>query len=140
MTVVDDYAHHPTAVAAVIAAARAAFDGPIVVAFQPHRYTRTRYLAADFARALAGADCVILTEIYAASEQPIPGTGSALIGEPLRANGGDVRYVDVAATPEYLLEHAPRGALTLMLGAGSITAAAARLGRLLEDDSAEVAV
>jgi len=139
MTAVDDYAHHPTAVAATIAAARAAFDGPLVVAFQPHRYTRTRYLASEFARALAGADYVVLTEVYAASESPIAGVDARLIGEPLRASGTDVRYVDVAALPDYLLEHAPPGALVLLLGAGSITAAAARLAQLL-DDHAEAAV
>jgi UDP-N-acetylmuramate--alanine ligase len=133
MMVVDDYAHHPTAVAATIAAARAAFAGPIVVAFQPHRYTRTRYLAADFVNALSGADCVVLTEVYAASEPPIAGVNAALIGEPLRARGVDVRYADVAALPEYLSEHAPRGALALFLGAGSITASARRLAGLLKD-------
>lgn len=139
MTVVDDYAHHPTAVAATIAAARAAFGGPIIVAFQPHRYTRTRYLASDFAKALAGADYVVLTEVYAASEPPIAGVDARLIGEPLRANGTDVRYVEVAALPEYLLDHAPPGALALLLGAGSITAAAGRLAQLLKDH-AEAAV
>jgi UDP-N-acetylmuramate--alanine ligase len=139
MTVVDDYAHHPTAVAATIAAARAAFAGPIVVAFQPHRYTRTRYLATEFVKALSDADCVVLTEIYAASESPIAGVDASLIGEPLRANGIDVRYVDVAALPEYLLEHAPQGASALLLGAGTITAAAARLAQLLEE-RAEAAV
>jgi UDP-N-acetylmuramate--alanine ligase len=132
MIVVDDYAHHPTAVAATIAAARAAFAGPIMVAFQPHRYTRTYYLAAEFARALSAADHILITEIYAASETPIAGVGSSLIGEPLSAAGLDVRYVDVAALPEYLLEHAPQGALVLLLGAGSITAASARLVDLLD--------
>ncbi len=68
MTIVDDYAHHPTAVDATIAAARAYCAGPIVVAFQPHRYTRTRYLAREFARALRGADRVLLAPVYAASE------------------------------------------------------------------------
>ena len=83
MTVVDDYAHHPTAIAATIEAARNAHDGPIVVAFQPHRYTRTAYLADDFARALVGADHIVLTEIYAASELPIDGVDERSIGEPL---------------------------------------------------------
>jgi len=132
MTVVDDYAHHPTAVAATIAAAREGFAGPLVVALQPHRYTRTRYLAGDFARALRGADHVVLTDVYAASEEPLPGVGAASIGEPLAALGGDVAYVpDVAALPAYLLAHAPPGALVLLLGAGSITHAAHELGALL---------
>jgi UDP-N-acetylmuramate--alanine ligase len=132
MTLVDDYAHHPTAVAATLAAARENFSGPIVVAFQPHRYSRTKYLANDFARALAGADIAILTDIYAASEAPLPGVDARSIGTPLAALGTDVAYVaDVAALPAYLLDRAPHGALVLMLGAGSITAAAATLAREL---------
>jgi UDP-N-acetylmuramate--alanine ligase len=132
MTVVDDYAHHPTAVAATIAAARENFSGPIVVAFQPHRYTRTKYLADDFAGALAGADMAILTDIYAASEAPLPGVDARSIGAPLAALGTDVAYVsDVAALPAYLLDRVPHGALVLMLGAGSITGAAAVLAREL---------
>jgi UDP-N-acetylmuramate--alanine ligase len=132
MTLVDDYAHHPTAVAATLAAARENFAGPIVVAFQAHRYTRTKYLANDFARALAGADIAILTDIYAASEAPLPGVDARSIGTPLAALGTDVAYVaDVAALPAYLLDRAPHGALVLMLGAGSITGAAATLAREL---------
>ena len=137
MTVVDDYAHHPTAVAATIAAARADFPGPIVVAFQPHRYTRTQYLAGDFARALRGADRVVLTDVYGASEPVLPGVDATAIGAPLAALGATVAYVraveDLAA---YLFEHAPPGALVLMLGAGSITAAAANLARMLEPTGA----
>ncbi len=129
MTVVDDYAHHPTAVEATIAAARANFDGPIVVAFQPHRYTRTRYLGNDFARALRDADRVVLTDIYAASEEPIPGVDAATIGAPLAALGCEVAYAKVEDLEAEMLAHAPFGALVLMLGAGSITAAAARLAR-----------
>ena len=131
LTVVDDYAHHPTAVAATIAAARNAFAGPLVVAFQPHRYSRTNYLAAEFARALHGADRVVLTDVYAASEAPLPGVNARTIGTPLAALGTDVAYaLDVDTLPAYLLANAPQGALVLMLGAGSITAAAATLAEL----------
>jgi UDP-N-acetylmuramate--alanine ligase len=137
MTVVDDYAHHPTAVAATIAAARAAFEGPIVAAFQPHRYTRTQYLATEFARALRGADMVVLTDVYAASEHALPGVDARSIGVPLAALGADVAYVDaIDDLPQYLLEHAPQGALVLALGAGSITGAAATLARMLEPSGA----
>jgi len=132
MTLVDDYAHHPTAVAATIAAARADFAGPVVVAFQPHRYTRTRYLAGDFARALRGADQVVLTDVYAASEVRLPGVDATTIGAPLAALGGRVSYVaSVDELPAHLLAHAPHGALVLMLGAGSITGAAAALAHEL---------
>ncbi len=139
MIVVDDYAHHPTAVAATIAAARADFPGPIVVAFQPHRYTRTQYLAGDFARALCGADRVILTDVYAASEAPLPGVDATAIGAPLAALGADVAYVgSVEELPAYLLETVPHGALLLVLGAGSITNAAANLAASLAPSGALV--
>lgn len=133
LVVVDDYAHHPTAVAATIGAARAGgFAGPIVVAFEPHRYSRTHYLAAEFARALRAADRVVLTDIYPASEAPLPGVDARAIGRPLAALGGDVAYVgSVDDLPDYLLAHAPPGALVLMLGAGSITGAAQALARRL---------
>lgn len=129
MTVIDDYAHHPTAIAQTIAAARNVTAGPVIVAFQPHRYSRTAYLAADFARALAGADHVVLAPVYAASEAPIPGISERSIGEPLAAGGTPVDYVtDVEALLEDIPRIAPRGALVLMLGAGSISAVAHKLG------------
>ncbi len=128
MTVVDDYAHHPTAVRATIAAARTYHRGPIVVAFQPHRYTRTAYLARDFADALHDADAVYLLPIYAASEPPIPGVSTRSIGEPLEAAGTRVKYVSDARDLERtILADAPMGALVLMLGAGNITEMAASL-------------
>jgi UDP-N-acetylmuramate--alanine ligase len=133
MIVVDDYAHHPTAVSATIAAARADFGDAIVVAFQPHRYSRTMYLAGEFARALHGVHLVILTDIYAASERPIEGIDASTIGAPLLALGAAVEYVGaVEELPAYILERAPHGALVLFLGAGSITSAAAELARELE--------
>jgi UDP-N-acetylmuramate--alanine ligase len=128
LTVVDDYAHHPTAVRATIAAARRYHEGPIVVAFEPHRYTRTQYLAAEFARALSGVDRVILAPVYAASETPIPGVEARSIGEPLAALGTAVDYADdVAEIPERVRACAPEGALVLVLGAGAISASAHRL-------------
>ncbi len=133
MTVIDDYAHHPTAVEQTIAAARQVTGAKIVVAFQPHRYTRTQYLAADFARALGGADCVYLTPVYAAAEDPIPGVSERSIGDPLAAAGTDVRYVaDVEALIATIAADAPQGALVLMLGAGSISNVAHRLGEAID--------
>lgn len=132
MMVVDDYAHHPTAIKATIDAARRYHQGPILVAFQPHRYTRTAYLARDFAASLTGADLVFLAPVYAASELPIDGVSEKSIGEPLRAAGTRVQYVAaVENLPDAILEHAPEGALVLMLGAGNITAVAADLAARL---------
>ena len=140
LTVVDDYAHHPTAIAQTIAAARTFADGtPLIVAFQPHRYTRTQYLKDDFARALHGADRVFLTPIYAASEAPIAGITERSIGDPLAASGTPVSYVDdVEALIETIPREAPDGALVLMLGAGSITAVARRLGEKIASAPAPV--
>lgn len=134
MTVVDDYAHHPTAVKATIAAARRYHRGPLVVAFQPHRYTRTAYLAAGFAESLRDADMVFLAPVYAASEPAIPGVSEKSIGEPLSACGTNVQYVSSVETlPDAILEHAPHGALVLMLGAGNITSVSAALARRLQE-------
>lgn len=130
MIVVDDYAHHPTAVAATIEAARQYHNGPVVVAFQPHRYSRTSYLAADFAKALHGADSVYLAPVYAASEEPIEGVSERAIGEPLAASGTPVHYVKYVHDLRTVLQRdVPQGALVLMLGAGNITKVAADLAR-----------
>ncbi|MDQ2680799.1 MAG: UDP-N-acetylmuramate--L-alanine ligase [Candidatus Eremiobacteraeota bacterium] len=133
LIVVDDYAHHPTAVRATIAAARRYHSGPIVVAFQPHRYTRTAYLANEFASALQDADMVFLAPVYAAAEAPIPGISERSIGEPLRRLGAQVEYLhSLEALPETILDRAPRGSLALILGAGNITTMAGRLARAVD--------
>jgi UDP-N-acetylmuramate--alanine ligase len=130
ITIVDDYAHHPTAVRETIATARRYHDGPMLVAFEPHRYTRTQYLATEFAEALSGADEVILTPIYPAAEPPIPGVNAHLIGEPLVGFGKTVDYIDnVHHIPAFLEERAPLGSMVLMLGAGSISEVAHRYAR-----------
>jgi UDP-N-acetylmuramate--alanine ligase len=122
MIVVDDYAHHPTAVRATIAAARQYHRGKVVVAFQPHRYTRTAYLGAAFVEALRGADEVYLAPVYAASEPAIEGVSERTIGEPLQAGGTPVHYVNYVQELRCLLRaQAPQHALVLMLGAGNIT-------------------
>jgi UDP-N-acetylmuramate--alanine ligase len=127
-TIVDDYAHHPTAVRATIEAARRCHPGELVVAFQPHRYTRTAFLAREFADALRNADRIYLAPIYAASEPAIPGVSERSIGEALVAMGAPVSYVaDVRHLEERLLEELSPGAMVLMLGAGDITDVAAKL-------------
>ena len=122
ITVIDDYGHHPTEIAAVLAAAKAAKPPRIVVAFQPHRYTRTRDLMKEFGVALAEASEVVLTDIYAASEDPIPGVTI----DALAAAVNTVRPTPVHVVPK-LSEMAARvadvarpGDLVITLGAGSI--------------------
>ena len=134
ITVIDDYGHHPTEIAAVLAAARAAKPSRIVVAFQPHRYTRTRDLMAEFGSALATADEVVLTDIYAASEDPIDGiTIDALAAAVNRSRSTPVHVVprleEMAAAVADLTRE---GDLVLTLGAGSIGGLAAILVSELE--------
>lgn len=127
--VVDDYGHHPTEIAAVLAAARAAQPPRIVVAFQPHRYTRTRDLMHEFGVALAGADEVVLTGIYAASEDPIPGvTIEALAAAINDARPAPVHLVPkLDALPSKVADLARPGDLVITLGAGSIASLAGNL-------------
>jgi UDP-N-acetylmuramate--alanine ligase len=136
--VVDDYGHHPTEIAAVLAAARAARPARVIVAFQPHRYTRTRDLMREFGLALAGADEVVLTEIYAASEDPIPGiTVEALAAAANTSRATPVRVVKaVADVPGALAEIARPGDLVITLGAGSIGGVARHVVEALEKQHA----
>jgi UDP-N-acetylmuramate--alanine ligase len=129
VSVVDDYGHHPTELAAVMAAARAARPTRILVAFQPHRYTRTRDLMREFGMALAQADEVVLTDIYAASEEPLPGvTVDALAASMNGARNTPVRVVkSVDDVPAALAALAQPGDLLITMGAGSIGRAPARV-------------
>ena len=122
VTVIDDYGHHPTEIAAVIDAARASNPQRIVVAFQPHRYSRTRDLMQEFGPALAKADRIVLTEIYAASEEPIDGvSGDALRAEVERHAPGRVTLAaTLEALEQELANMAQPGDLLITLGAGSI--------------------
>jgi UDP-N-acetylmuramate--alanine ligase len=123
VSVVDDYAHHPTEIRATLEAARAAFPGRrILVAFQPHLYSRTRDFAREFGEALAAADAVYLTEIYPAREQPIPGVTSDLIEREVRAAGGTIGWRGDRATLADALADAVRESdVVLTIGAGDIT-------------------
>jgi UDP-N-acetylmuramate--alanine ligase len=123
VTVVDDYAHHPTEIVATIAAARqSAVGGRLIVVFQPHRYSRTAALAGDLGRALAGADVAIVTDVYAAGEAPEPGVTGQLVADAAAATGVTTHYVphttDIATSVAELAQH---GDLVLTLGAGDIT-------------------
>jgi UDP-N-acetylmuramate--alanine ligase len=119
--VVDDYGHHPTEIAAVLAAARA-LHRRIVVAFQPHRFTRTALLMEEFGVAFRGVDHIILTDIYAAGEEPIAGVTLEALADTIRRRTG-VRVDIVAqldAVVPAVVAAAKRGDLVLLLGAGSI--------------------
>ena len=122
--VVDDYGHHPTEIAAVLAAAKVTLGRRLVVAFQPHRYTRTERLMREFGPAFADADEVVLTDIYAASEEPIPGVTVEALAESVgRATGRPVRVVKaIDRLAEELAAAARPGDAVLTLGAGSIAA------------------
>ena len=119
--VVDDYGHHPTEIAAVIAAARAGLDRRVIVVFQPHRYTRTRDLLPQFGDALGAADEVILTDIYAAGEAPIAGATAEAVEAEVRRSGRPVRLVKALDdVPAAVAAIARPNDLVITLGAGSI--------------------
>ena len=119
--VVDDYGHHPTEIAAVIAAARSGIERRVVVVFQPHRYTRTRDLLDAFGEALAGADEIVLTDIYAAGEAPIAGATAEAVEAAVRRSGRPVRLVKALDDiPAAVAALARPNDLVITLGAGSI--------------------
>jgi UDP-N-acetylmuramate--alanine ligase len=129
-TLIDDYGHHPVEMAAVIAAARGAFPGRrLVLAFQPHRYTRTRDCFEDFVKVLGSADAVLLAEVYAAGEAPIVAADGRSLARALRVAGKvDPLFVDdIAAMPQAVLEQVRDGDVVIVMGAGSIGQVAAQV-------------
>src|SRR5690606_9516558 len=130
-TVIDDYGHHPVEMAATLAAARGAWpDRRIVLAFQPHRYTRTRDCFEDFVRVLGGADAVLLTEVYAAGEQPLVAADGRALARALRVAGRiePVFVEDVADLPAAIKDFARDGDVVVIMGAGSISRVPGQLG------------
>jgi UDP-N-acetylmuramate--alanine ligase len=122
-TLVDDYGHHPVEMAATLAAARGAFPGRrLVLAFQPHRYTRTRDCFEDFVKVLSTVDALCLAEIYAAGEAPIVAADGRSLARALRVAGKvePVFVEDIAAMPQAILDVARDGDVVLTMGAGSI--------------------
>src|SRR5262249_9268088 len=125
VTLVDDYGHHPAEIRATIEAAQRAYPGEghrIVVAFQPHRYTRTRDLFDDFTRAFNQADVLLVTDIYAAGEAPIAGASAERLVQAIREHGHhDATYVaDKEEVPEALEKVVRQGDVVIALGAGDI--------------------
>ena len=129
-TLIDDYGHHPAEMAATLAAARGAFPGRrIVLAFQPHRYSRTRDCFEDFVKVLSAADAVLLAEVYAAGETPIVAADGRSLARALRVAGKvePVFVEDIADMPQAILAAAQDGDVLITLGAGSIGTLPGRL-------------
>ena len=129
-TLVDDYGHHPVEMAATLAAARGAFPGRrLVLAFQPHRFTRTRDCFEDFVKVLSTVDALLLAEIYAAGEVPIVAADGRSLARALRVAGKvePVFVEDIAAMPQMILDVARDGDVVLTMGAGSIGAVPAKV-------------
>jgi UDP-N-acetylmuramate--alanine ligase len=136
-TLIDDYGHHPVEIEATLAAVRGAFPGRrIVLAFQPHRYTRTRDCFEDFVRVLAAADTLLLAEVYPAGEAPIVAADGRALARALRvaAKVEPVFVESVEAMPQAILDAAQPGDVVITMGAGSIGQVA---GRLAPQEGAE---
>jgi UDP-N-acetylmuramate--alanine ligase len=120
--VIDDYAHHPTEIAATLAAVRSAYSGRRVVAvFQPHLYSRTRDFSAEFGAALATADLVWVSDVFPAREAPIPGVDGRLVADAVHSAGGSVRYeASLERLPLAVAESLGSGDVVAVMGAGSI--------------------
>ncbi|WP_137921435.1 UDP-N-acetylmuramate--L-alanine ligase [Hydrogenophaga sp. 2FB] len=138
-TVVDDYGHHPVEMAATLSAARGAFPGRrLVLAFQPHRYTRTRDCFEDFVKVIGQADAVLLAEVYAAGEAPIVAADGRSLARALRVAGKlePVFVDDIAAMPQAVLDNARDGDVVLCMGAGTVGAVAGRVIELAQGAAA----
>jgi UDP-N-acetylmuramate--alanine ligase len=135
VTVVDDYGHHPTEIRATLETARAGGYRRVLVLFQPHRYSRTRLLMDEFARAFHQADAVFVLDIYPASEKPIEGVTAEALCERMREFGH--RAVTYAGTLEQgvdaVVAEAKPGDVVLTLGAGNVSQASDMLLRALEE-------
>lgn len=129
VTVVDDYGHHPAEVQVTLEAAQRAYGRRIVVAFQPHRYTRTHHLFEELTRAFNRADVLLLSDVYAAGEAPIEGATSAHLAEAIREHGHrDVTHAgDLDAVLEAIVDRVEPGDVVITLGAGNITTLGARV-------------
>jgi UDP-N-acetylmuramate--alanine ligase len=135
--IVDDYGHHPAEIEATLGAAQSGFDRRVVVAFQPHRYTRTKLLFDEFTRAFNKADVVVVTEVYPAGEKPIAGATGEALAEAIRAHGHHaVSFVpDKKKVGRALLDIVEPGDIVIALGAGDINASGRELLQLLSGES-----
>jgi UDP-N-acetylmuramate--alanine ligase len=133
ITVIDDYGHHPAEIKATLEAARGCKFNRLLVLFQPHRYSRTRHLWEEFTRSFNQADVLVITDIYAASEAPIPGVTSEALAAAIREAGHkSVHYIrSMQDSIGFLLKNARRGDAILTVGAGSVSRASNELMVLL---------
>jgi UDP-N-acetylmuramate--alanine ligase len=121
---VDDYGHHPTEVVATLRAAKRSYGRRVVTVFQPHRYSRTRFLMQEFGRAFFDADVLYVTDIYAASEEPIPGVDSQTLVRTIREYGHKQAFhiSDKEKLTDEVASTIEKGDLVLTLGAGDVSA------------------
>ena len=131
--IIDDYAHHPTEIATTLLAARQTEPKRLICIFQPHRYSRTQFLRDEFGRAFSSCDLLIMTDIYGAGEEPIPGiTGETLKEEVQRQTGMQAIYIpDKNKIARYLSEIVEQGDLVMTMGAGNIYQTGEELVELL---------
>ena len=140
VTVVDDYGHHPVEMAATLAAARGAFpDRRLVLAFQPHRYTRTRDCFEDFVKVMGLADAVLLAEVYAAGESPIVAADGRALTRALRiADKVEAIFVDdIQTMAQAAVDFLQAGDVLLCMGAGSVSAVAGAVVEKLQERKAK---
>lgn len=132
----DDYAHHPTEVAATLAAARRTTEGSLWAVFQPHLYSRTQRFSRDFGEALAQADVVVVTDVYGAREEPVPGVSGKLVADAAAVSGVEVHYVaHRGQLADYLVSRVAEGDLVVTMGAGDITLLPTELATKLAERS-----
>lgn len=135
LIIVDDYGHHPTEIKATLRAAKKGWGKRLICVFQPHRYTRTRFLLDEFFTSFYNADLVVITDIYPAGESPIEGIHGGLIAEGLKEHGHKfVHYLpDLGSIPEFLKEVIQPGDMILTLGAGDVWKVGERLKDLITE-------
>jgi len=136
-TLIEDYGHHPVEMTATLAAARGAFPGRrLVLAFQPHRYSRTRDCFEDFVKVIGSTDAALLTEVYAAGETPIVAADGRALARAVRVAGKvePVFIEDVADLPQQIADSARGGDVVVCMGAGSIGAVPAKVVQMLQKD------
>jgi UDP-N-acetylmuramate--alanine ligase len=135
VSVVDDYAHHPTELRATLAAARSVTDGRVVCVVQPHRFSRTKVLGAELGRAAAGADVIVVTDVYASDEEPVPGVTGEIVADGAREAGANVIYEPrLGDLPGRLAEMVRPGDLVVLTGAGDVNQVGAELLKRLRDE------